>query len=376
MGSNFSAASRALLSAAAFVIVVAGMKAAASLLVPFLLSVLIALVCSPAVAWLRRRRVPNALAIILIMLAIVAMGSLIGVIVNASITDFRAQLPSYQARLQEMSISVQQWLAAQGIHIDPQQWQDSFNPGVVMQLVGNVLASFGSVMTNAFLILFTVVFMLAETTSFRQRLSRARGQPDGSIAALERFSDSVNRYFGLKTLLSLLTGVLIAVWLSILGVNYAVMWGLLAFLLNFVPTIGSSLAAIPPMLLALIQLSPLSAGLVAAGFMLVNFVIDKFFTAADHGARARSVHPGGIPVADLLGLGAGAGGHALVDPAHDHGQDRARERPQHQLDRHHAGRRRERRRRSRPRCLTLARPQRICTQSSSPSCAGFCPLPA
>jgi len=276
MGSNFSAASRALLSAAAFVIVVAGMKAAASLLVPFLLSVLIALVCSPAVAWLRRRRVASAPAIILIMLAIIAMGSLIGIIVNASITDFRAQLPSYQARLQEMSVSVQQWLAAQGIHIDPQQWQDSFNPGVVMQLVGNVLASFGSVMTNAFLILFTVVFMLAETTSFRQRLSRARGQPDGSIAALDRFNDSVNRYFGLKTLLSLLTGALIAVWLSILGVNYPVMWGLLAFLLNFVPTIGSSLAAIPPMLLALIQLSPLSAGLVAVGFMLVNFVIDNF----------------------------------------------------------------------------------------------------
>lgn len=275
MTKNLSKASRVLLSAAAFVIVVAGMKAAAPLLVPFFLSVLIALACSPLLAWLQARGVPTVLAISLIIALIVAAGALIGIIVNASITDFRAELPSYQARLQEMSAAVQQWLAGHGVRFNANQWQKSFDPGMVMQLVGNVLSAFGSVMTNALLILLTVIFILAEETGFRQKMSEARDGSEAYLKAIGRFTASVNRYLGIKTLLSLLTGVLVGIWLWILGVNYPVMWGLLAFVLNFVPTIGSSLAAIPPMLLALIQFNPLYAILVAAGFTLVNFVIDN-----------------------------------------------------------------------------------------------------
>lgn len=275
MNGKLSTAGQFILSAAAFVVVVAGMKAAASLLVPFLLSIFIALICSPMLVWLRGKKVPTWAAIMLIMLAIVASGTLVATIVGASIADFRTQMPSYQARLQEMSGGVQQWLAAKGVRIDAGQWRESFDPGVVMQLVGNVLASFGNVMTNAFLILLTVIFILAEETGFRQKLSQARSGSETSLAAIERFTDGVNRYLGIKTLLSLLTGVLVVIWLWVLGVDYALMWGLLAFLLNFVPAIGSTLAAVPAVLLALIQLGPLTAGLAAVGCMVINIVIDN-----------------------------------------------------------------------------------------------------
>ena len=139
MNGKLSTAGQFILSAAAFVVVGAGMKAAASLLVPFLLSIFIALICSPMLVWLRGKKVPTWAAITLIMLAIVASGTLVATIVGASIADFRTQMPSYQARLQEMSGGVQQWLAAKGVRIDAGQWRESFDPGVVMQLVGNVL---------------------------------------------------------------------------------------------------------------------------------------------------------------------------------------------------------------------------------------------
>jgi len=77
----------------------------------------------------------------------------------------------------------------------------------------------------------------------------------------------------IKAAISLLTGLIIFIWLWILGVDYAILWGLLAFLLNFIPTVGSFIAAVPAVLLALVQLGVLHAGLTLGGFVVVNLVM-------------------------------------------------------------------------------------------------------
>ena len=278
MSREYSPMARVLLVAAAFVVVVAGIKAAETLLVPFLLSVFIALIFSPLLAWLKKQKVPNGVAICLIISLVVLVGWLIGILVGASIVDFRDNLPEYQVRLQEMSGGLLHWLSDRGMTFDMDQMKQSFDPGAVMQLAGNTLASFGNVMTNAFMILLTVVFILAEEVGFSEKLQSARhhGAPsvkDSTNEGLERFAESVHSYLGIKSLLSLLTGVLVIIWLWILGVDYPVMWGLIAFLLNFIPTVGSIIAAVPAVLLALIQLGPLSAGLVGMGYVVVNVLV-------------------------------------------------------------------------------------------------------
>ena len=166
---------RFIVVAAAFVVVVAGMKAAEALLVPFLLSVFIALIFSPALHALKSLGTPSFLALALIVLAVLGLGTLMGAIVGASIRDFRGDLPEYQARLQVMSEVVLNWLAVRGIEVDPELWTQTVNPSVVMQMAGNTLASFGNVMTNAFLILLTVIFILAEEVGFADKLVQARG---------------------------------------------------------------------------------------------------------------------------------------------------------------------------------------------------------
>ena len=171
-----------------------------------------------------------------------------------------------------MSYQVQSWLSQRGIEIDPQQWQDSFDPSVVMSFAGSTLASFGSVMTNAVMILLTVIFILTENIGFGEKLRLARGK-DVSEEWLNRFSESVHNYLAIKTAISLITGILIFIWLTILGVDYAVLWGLIAFLLNFVPTVGSFIAAVPAVLLATVQLGVFPAGLTLAGFVVVNLVM-------------------------------------------------------------------------------------------------------
>ncbi|MBX2857868.1 MAG: AI-2E family transporter, partial [Cellvibrionaceae bacterium] len=252
-----------------FVVVVAGMRAAESLLVPFLLSLFIAVICTPPLNWLRKQGLPNWLAMLCVVASIFVGGLVIGAIVGSSINDFRSDLPDYQRRLTELTSGAFSFLSDYGV--DLAEVRNSFNPAAALSLAGNTLASFGNIMTNAFLILLTVVFILAEEVGFSEKLRSTSRDAEKTIQAVQRFSIAVNRYVALKSLMSLLTGVLIVVWLWILGVDYFVLWGLLAFMLNFVPTLGSIIAAVPAVLLCLVQLGPADAAAVAAGFVAVNF---------------------------------------------------------------------------------------------------------
>jgi len=263
---------RFLVVAAAFVIVVSGLKMAGALLVPFLLAVFIAMIVSPLLGWLKDRGIPGGLAILLIVILILLVGLLLTAVIGSSVDNFRQDIPLYSAKLTAMSEGVQQWLSLRGIVIDQQLWQNSFDPSVVMSFAGSTLASFGNVMTNAVMILLTVIFILAENMGFGEKLRLARGS-DVSQEWLNKFSESVHSYLAIKTAISLLTGLLIFIWLTILGVDYAVLWGLIAFLLNFVPTVGSFIAAVPAVLLAAVQLGIFPAGLTLGGFVVVNLVM-------------------------------------------------------------------------------------------------------
>ncbi len=267
-----SSFSRFLLVAAAFVIVVSGLKMAGPLLVPFLLAVFIAMIVSPLLAWLKTYRLPNGVAIFLVIGLVLSVGLLLGAVIGSSVENFRQDVPEYSAKLSAMSSSIQQWLSQRGITINAEQWSSSFDPGAVMGVVGTTLASFGNVMTNAVMILLTVIFILAENVSFGEKLRSAKGNND-SQEWLRTFSDSVHSYLAIKAAISLLTGFVIFLWLTILGVDYAVLWGLVAFLLNFIPTVGSFIAAVPAVLLALVQLGAFEASLTLVGFVVVNLIM-------------------------------------------------------------------------------------------------------
>jgi AI-2 transport protein TqsA len=133
-------------------------------------------------------------------------------------------------------------------------------------------------MTNVFLILLTVVFILAEEVGFSDKIQLASRQPAATLRALNQFKSAINRYMAIKTLISLATGLLVTLWLWIIGVDYPVLWGLLAFLFNYIPTFGSFLAGVPPVLLALVQLGWPEALMVVAGFSLINVLLDNVLT--------------------------------------------------------------------------------------------------
>ncbi len=262
-----------LLTLAGCVVVVAGMKAASSILVPFFLAVFIAVLCTPPLFWLQERGAPKVLALILVLAAILALGLLLGTLIGTSLNSFVRSLPEYQERLKNSLSPLLNWLVEKGLDL-PERWIGAvITPESAMRLVTNMLSALGNVLTNAFLILLTVVFILLEAADFPKKVQAALKKPEGSLMIMETFSRSANRYVVIKTLLSLVVGLAIWLWLVILGVNYPILWGTLAFLLNYIPNIGSILAAIPPSLLALVQLGTGSAILTVVGFLVINNIV-------------------------------------------------------------------------------------------------------
>ncbi|MFQ3237620.1 MAG: AI-2 transport protein TqsA [Paraglaciecola sp.] len=268
-----SASLKVLLILASLVVVLAGIKAASSIVVPFLLSVFIAMACSPLISWANKYKVPQALSVILVIVLIVVFGFMLAGLVGQSMNDFSQDVPQYRQQLQEQFAWGIGQLEAFNIHINAAQLLSYFDPGVAMNMATNLITSLGSVLTNFLLILLIVVFMLFEAESFPRKIHIALDDPDMKMRQIDKFLLSVKNYLAIKTLVSLATGFIIALWLYVLGVDYVLLWAMLAFLLNYIPNIGSIIAAIPAVLLALVQLGPAVAGLSALGFVLTNTVM-------------------------------------------------------------------------------------------------------
>ncbi|MCK5689620.1 AI-2E family transporter [Myxococcota bacterium] len=264
-----------MLAAAAFVIIIAGMKAAQPILVPFLLSVFIAIICGPLLSFFRRKGLPVGLSIVLVVALVMVVGVLLGALIGTSANDFAKALPDYQERLRGKMDAVAALLSSFDIVLSEDFLREQIDPGAAMGLASKMLAGLGNVLSNSFLILITVVFMILEASTFPVKLKSAfaEGGEGGSMEVFEEFLAKVNRYMAIKTWMSLGTGVVIWIWLAILGVDYALLWGVLAFLLNYVPNIGSIIAAVPAVMLAWAQLGSGTALLAALGYLIVNLVV-------------------------------------------------------------------------------------------------------
>ncbi len=264
---------RFLLVTAAFIIVVAGMREAQAILVPFLLSGFIAIIAAPILFFLRNHRVPSIIAILLVILMIAAAGLLLGALVGNAVDDFSAQLPIYQQKLKGLTTEALQWLAQLGVPVPEELFSKLLDPARAMSMAAQGLSSLGGLLTNTFLILLTVVFILLEASSFPTKLKHILKDPERSLGHFDQFIDNIKRYMAIKTATSLLTGAMIYLWLLVVGVDYPVLWGVIAFFLNYVPNIGSIIAAIPALLLALIQLGPVGAAWAGLGYLLANNLV-------------------------------------------------------------------------------------------------------
>lgn len=271
------ATTNVLLGIASVIVIVAGLKSASSLFVPFLLAGFIGLLCAPALFWLRDRGLPNAIALVVVLIGLFSIGAVFGGLMSSTINEFTRLLPSYQERFGSVVASLVATLGSYGIDFgtNPDE-ANPFDPQTALGIVGGLAGNLGSLLNNAFLLFLTVCFILLEASSFPLKVREAFGDSPEIENQMTEIGESIRRYLGIKTLTSMLTGFLAYTALMFLGVQFAPLWGLIAFLLNFVPAIGSVMAAIPAVALALVDNSLQTAILVAMTYIGINISVGNF----------------------------------------------------------------------------------------------------
>ena len=210
---------------------------------------------------------------LIVALAVVAVLLIAGGLVGSSLNGFVDALPSYQERMQHQVQALQALLARRGFRVTDRMLLEYVNPGALMRLAVGMLGGLGSALSNIVLILLTVAFILFEASSFPVKLRAVLGDPEQAFPQFTRFVADIQRYMVIKTGISLAAGILIGAWLAILGVDSPVLWGFLAFLLHYVPNVGTLIAALPAVSLALVQLGIGSAALTAAGYLITSFIL-------------------------------------------------------------------------------------------------------
>jgi AI-2 transport protein TqsA len=225
---------------------------------------------------LRRARVPGPLAVLLTVLADVAVIVVLIIVVTHSVNEFTTAAPRYQARLQQYLASSLVWLQARGIETSEWEALAFVNPGAVIDLVGTTLRAVTALLSNTFLVLLTMVFILFEAAGLPRKMAVAFGNQPEQLERFERMTRQVQRYLAIKTLISLATGLAAGIWVALMGLGFPLLWGLIAFFFNFIPNLGSIVAAVPPVLLALFQFGPGGALVVALGYLLINVALANF----------------------------------------------------------------------------------------------------
>lgn len=254
------------------VIILTGIRFAADIIVPFILALFIAVVLSPLVQRMVKLRVPRVLAISLLVIIIVMAMVLLLAYLGTSLNELARTLPQYRSSLVIPLKNLEPWLVRLGIGVSVDEMVKYIDPNAAMTLITNLLTQLTNAMSSIFLLLLTVVFMLLEVPQLPTKLQQIMVRPVEGMAAIQRAIDSVSHYLVLKTAISLVTGLVVWGMLTTLDVRFAFIWGLLAFALNYIPNIGSVLAAIPPIIQVLVFGGLYDALVVLAGYLIINLV--------------------------------------------------------------------------------------------------------
>jgi predicted PurR-regulated permease PerM len=273
---------RYLLTFASLIVVIAGVRAADAIIIPILLAVFIAVLSLPLLSALQRWGLPRVLAVVATVLADIAILSAVGFLVVRSVDEFTGQLPGYQASLEQATNSVVQWISERGGPIEAGDFLDAER---VVDLVGGAVTRVAAVLQNALLVILITVFILSEATALPAKLRLAFGEGGGRFDRWTRTAKDVQHYLGIKTVVGVVKGVLTGFLVAFFDLDFPVFWALSAFFLHYIPSIGAIVAAIPPVLIALVQFGPGSAAGVALGYLAIDTVLGNMIEPTLMGRR-------------------------------------------------------------------------------------------
>jgi predicted PurR-regulated permease PerM len=261
---------------AALIIIFAGVIYAKSIITPFLLALFISIICAQPVSWLEKKRIPRWLALIIVILGLIVLFSGFTFLIGGTLSSFSSNLSKYESTLTTINNSFIQFLNDKGLKIPQDQIIKLIQPAKILEFTASALNKLFNMMGNTFLIFIIILFILMEFGSFSVKAKAIRSESDKSIFYFSTILQNIRNYLGIKTLLCLSTGFLIYLALLIIGVDYPLLWALIAGLMNYIPNIGSIIATIPTVLFALVELGLGGALWTLGSSMLIHNVLGNF----------------------------------------------------------------------------------------------------
>lgn len=266
---------RLLLTIASAVVVLAGMRAASPVIGPVAIALLITIAWSPASKWLQRKGFPPMVASLTgILVGIVALGLLV-LLVWSSLDQLQNNLPKYEPRVAELRETVNGLLSRLPFETANLLDSESLQPQAILGYALRFLGGLTSTVGNLAILVLIMAFLMIEGVRYPEKLRVAFRTSVASTDRLDKFVKSMRSYVVLNTVFGLMAGAANTILLLFVGVDLALLWGVLSFLLSFLPNIGFVLALGPPAALALLQFGIARALIVVGGFVVINFVIDN-----------------------------------------------------------------------------------------------------
>ncbi len=263
-----------LISLASVVLIISGLKALSGLLTPILLSLFLVLVTAPLLSWLRKKGIPRWLSYLVILLGVGIIGLFFTFFLATSLNQLLEVLPTYSNQIESQVEKLWGWLGTRGVDSEDIRGLTWFQPERILQVSVTVTTTVLGTLSNVGLTLIIFVYMLATAPSFSSRLRNGLKGNTATLRRLESFAHSTSAYLLIKGWLGALTALLQIALMLLLGLDFAVLWGVLSFFLNFVPNIGFYIALIPPLLLSVIELGWIKAVLFAIAYIAINTFFD------------------------------------------------------------------------------------------------------
>ncbi len=269
-----------LLATACAIVIIGALRWAEAFLIPVAVAFFLSQLCLPITKALLKKKVPRAVAVALTMVVvIVAFAAILLICINV-VTEFQFQARVYVEGLRDRALEWGNYLEEKEVTGAKEAITGITNPGVaaIIKFVNqtDILGRITSLLSTTFFVLILTVFMLMESGGVSTRIAAIRHARGPNFRDLQSASGDIQRYVGIKTLVSAVTGTLAGLLTWALGLDFPVLWGMLAFILNFIPAIGSIIAAIPPILVALVSGGVGEAVGVLIGYLAINMLFGNF----------------------------------------------------------------------------------------------------
>lgn len=260
---------------ASFVVIMAGIKMASEIVVILFLAIFISSILSSVLNILQTNKVPKFLSYLLLLFLVVIISFLFAYVVNISLKDFLTNIPNYEEKLKNIILNSIHLAQDYGFKIDKTKLSEALSFSSFFGLTTNIIGSVSTFLSKLLLVVIGVAFILSESKSFQTKLKVIFRNDVKQLEHFNLFSSNIQKYFVVKTFTSFLTGFIITLILVFFEVDYPILWGVIAMLFNFVPVVGSIIAAIPAIILAFMNLDIVSVTWIILFYMLINISISN-----------------------------------------------------------------------------------------------------